>query len=144
MHTPAAPPGPRAPAETDADAGRLWAICLCADWCSSCRAYRPVFDALARAHPDVRFEWLDIEDEAEALGDHDLEETFPTLLIGRGAAALFLGPLLPQAPVLARLLESLRSGAQQPAPGADAQALFERVCAARANPARPGAARKPE
>ena len=26
--------------------GRLLVACLCADWCSSCRDYRPTFDAL--------------------------------------------------------------------------------------------------
>jgi len=108
-----------------------WAVCLCAGWCGTCRDYRPLFDALARAHPGVRFEWVDIEDESELAGDLDVE-TFPTLLIADGHRALFLGPLLPQAPVLARLLGSLQAAAPGVAgAGREAQELFERVRAAR-------------
>ena len=102
-------------------------ICLCAEWCGTCRDYRALFDTLARAHPDVRFVWVDIEDDAGLVGDLDVE-TFPTLLIARDRTALFLGPLLPQAPVLARLLASLRAGA--PSRGSidvQAQAVLERV-----------------
>ena len=104
-----------------------WVVCLCAQWCGTCREYRPLFDSLARAHPDVRFVWVDIEDDAGLVGDLDVE-TFPTLLIARDRTALFLGPLLPQAPVLARLLASLRAGA--PSRGSidvQAQAVLERV-----------------
>jgi thiol-disulfide isomerase/thioredoxin len=81
-------------------------ICLCADWCSTCRDYRAVFDQAAAAHPGLAFRWLDIEDEAGALGDVDVE-TFPTLLIGDARAVRFAGPVLPQAGHLARLLQSL-------------------------------------
>ena len=108
-------------------------MCLCAGWCGTCRDYRPLFDALAAENPGVRFEWVDIEDESEIAGDLDVE-TFPTLLIADGRQALFLGPLLPQAPVLARLLASLRAGqggaALAPA-GGEAQGVFERVRSAR-------------
>ena len=108
-----------------------WAVCLCAAWCGTCGIYRPLFDELARAHPDVRFEWVDIEDESDIAGDLDVE-TFPTLLIADGERALFLGPLLPQAPVLARLLASLQAAAPGSAgPGGEAQQVFERVRAAR-------------
>ena len=85
-------------------------MCLCAGWCGTCRDYRALFDALAQAHPEVRFEWVDIEDESELAGDLDVE-TFPTLLIADGRKAHFLGPLPPQAAVLERLLTTLRSGA---------------------------------
>jgi thiol-disulfide isomerase/thioredoxin len=81
-------------------------ICLCADWCSTCRDYRAVFEQAAAAHPALAFRWLDIEDEADTLGDVDVE-TFPTLLIGDARAVRFAGPVLPQAGHLARLLRSL-------------------------------------
>ncbi|MCW8174934.1 thioredoxin family protein [Verminephrobacter aporrectodeae] len=129
MESPALLPDTLSAPCTQAGGGLWWVICLCPDWCSSCRSYRPLFDALARAHPGVRFEWVDIEDEAELIGDLD-PQTFPTLLIGQGTNALFLGPLTPQAPVLARLLSSLQSGAQDAA-HAQAQDLFQRVRAAR-------------
>jgi hypothetical protein len=81
-------------------------ICLCADWCNTCRDYRAVFNQTAVAHPALVFRWLDIEDEADALGDVDVE-TFPTLLIGDARTVRFAGPVLPQAGHLKRLLQSL-------------------------------------
>lgn len=122
--TPSSNPAARVPSS-------WWAVCLCAAWCGTCGVYRPLFDELARAYPDVRFEWVDIEDDSDIAGDLDVE-TFPTLLIADGERALFLGPLLPQAPVLARLLTSLQAAAPGGAgAGDEAQAVFERVRAAR-------------
>lgn len=117
---PAAPPGP------------WWAVCLCAAWCIACRDYRAVFDALALQHPQLRFVWVDIEDEEAIAGDLDVE-TFPTLLLADGNHARFLGPLLPQAGVLARMLASLQSAGPAAAPvSLEAQGVFERVRAAHA------------
>jgi thioredoxin 1 len=131
MQSPAALPEPNPPPPAATAPGGWWAVCLCAAWCGTCGVYRPLFDDLARAHPDVRFEWVDIEDDSDIAGDLDVE-TFPTLLIADGQRALFLGPLLPQAPVLARLLSSLQAAAPGGAgAGGEAQAVFERVQAAR-------------
>ena len=87
-------------------APELRVTCLCAEWCTSCREYRSGFDGLAVGLPQVRFRWLDIEDEAEALGDLDVEH-FPTLLIGRAGLVLFYGPMLPQHKHLRRMIEQL-------------------------------------
>ena len=87
-------------------APELRVTCLCAEWCTSCREYRSGFDGLAAGLPQVRFRWLDIEDEAEALGDLDVEN-FPTLLIGRAGFVLFYGPMLPQHKHLRRMIEQL-------------------------------------
>lgn len=132
MQSPTALPESPPPSHPERPArGDWWAVCLCAAWCGTCGIYRPLFDELARAHPDVRFEWVDIEDESDIAGDLDVE-TFPTLLIADGERALFLGPLLPQAPVLARLLASLQAAAPGSAgPGGEAQQVFERMRAAR-------------
>ena len=130
MSSPAALP-PSTPSTAAAAApGGWWAVCLCAAWCGTCGIYRPLFEELSRAHPDVRFEWVDIEDESELAGDLDVE-TFPTLLIADGQRALFLGPLLPQAPVLARLLASLQAAPGSAGAGGEAQGVFERVRSAR-------------
>ena len=109
-----------------AAASGWWAVCLCADWCGTCRDYRALFEALALAHPGVRFVWVDIEDEADVAGDLDVE-TFPTLLIADGQTARFLGPLLPQAGVLSRLIESLQADQGSARADPQAQAVFERV-----------------
>ena len=86
--------------------GALALVCLCADWCDTCRQWRPTFEAAARAWPQVTFRWLDVEDEADALGDVDVQN-FPTLLIGTADAMHFHGPVLPQAGQIERLLRLL-------------------------------------
>lgn len=106
-----------------------WAVCLCAQWCGTCREYRPVFDALAQKYPGVRFVWLDVEDEADVAGDYDVE-TFPSLLVADGAGVQFLGPVLPQASVLERLLQRLGDAPVVPAALAhdtEAAALLARI-----------------
>lgn len=87
-----------------------WLVaCLCAAWCGTCRDYRAVFEALAREQPALRFAWLDIEDEADALAAFDLDiENFPTLLVARGDDLRFLGTVLPHANTLARTLQAAR------------------------------------
>lgn len=133
MSSPAALPEPTPTSPGAATPCGWWAVCLCAAWCGTCGIYRPLFDELARAHPDVRFEWVDIEDESDLVGDLDVE-TFPTLLIADGERALFLGPLLPQAPVLTRLLTSLQAAAPGSA-GAGARPIaFSSGCAQHAAP----------
>ena len=81
-------------------------VCLCAQWCDTCRDYRAVFDAVGGAHPQLNFVWVDIEDQSDLVGDVDVE-TFPTLLIADGPALRFFGPLTPQPQTLTRLLEGL-------------------------------------
>ena len=108
-----------------------WVVCLCAQWCGVCREYRSAFEALARDWPQVRFEWVDVEDEEDVVGDVDVE-TFPTILIADGAAARFLGALLPQTQVLVRMLQSLQKDSDATMADAQAQALFERIVASRA------------
>jgi len=80
-------------------------VCLCAEWCGTCREYRSEFDRLAGQFPDIRFLWRDIEEHADSLGDLDIEN-FPTILVRRGRWILFFGVMLPQASHLRRLIET--------------------------------------
>ncbi len=98
---PAAPESAE-PAGSDAP----WVVCLCAEWCGTCRDYRPLFEQVARAHPGLRFAWVDIEDHADIADEFDVE-TFPTLLVADAAGTRFLGPLLPHAETLSRMLTAL-------------------------------------
>ena len=87
----------------------LLVACLCAEWCRTCDAYRDtlvaVRAALRQGHADatMRFAWVDIEDEAELVGDLDIED-FPTILLARGDRVLFFGPVMPHAQTLDRLI----------------------------------------
>lgn len=81
-------------------------VCLCAEWCGTCREYRSEFDRLAAHFPGVNFLWRDIEEHADSLGDLDIEN-FPTILVRRERWILFFGVMLPQASHLRRLIETL-------------------------------------
>ena len=110
---------------TKADAWLV--VCLCADWCGTCKQYRQPFEALAAQFPQMRFVWLDVEDREDVAGDLDIE-TFPSILVGQGSQAKFMGPVLPQAGVLARMLQSLpQDAAARPADVQEAQDLLQRL-----------------
>lgn len=105
----------------------LRVICLCAAWCGACREWSGVFEGLAASYPQLQFDWVDIEDEADAMGDVDIE-TFPTLLVAQGHRARFFGPVQPSATQVARLLESLLADtAQGRDAGVEAAALLGRL-----------------
>ena len=80
-------------------------ICLCAEWCGTCRDYRAGFEDLAASFSDSRFYWMDIEDQANDMGDLDIEN-FPTLFIQRRESVLFFGTMLPHLHLLHRLIEN--------------------------------------
>lgn len=105
----------------------LQAICLCAEWCGVCREWNGIFEQLAVTHPQVRFDWVDVEDEADAMGDVDIE-TFPTLLVAQGTQVRFFGPVQPSAVQVARLLDSLLADPRGASGnGAEAGALLHRL-----------------
>lgn len=92
----------------------LRVLCLCAAWCGVCRDYAALFDDAALAFgAQAAFARLDIEDEAELLGNVDVEN-FPTLLIARGAKLLFFGTVTPHAQTLTRLVQSALAGELKP------------------------------
>ena len=81
----------------------LLVACLCADWCGACREYKPLFDSLAVKFPNVRFLWVDVEDEADLIDPIEVED-FPTILIAKDQKPLFFGTVLPHIETLERLI----------------------------------------
>ena len=81
--------------------------CLCAAWCRTCESYQQIFEAACAELPQagLQVRWIDIEDEAELIGDLDIE-TFPTLLIADDTQVRFAGPLTPQPETLKRVLRA--------------------------------------
>ena len=81
--------------------------CLCAGWCHLCDDYRAVLRAVAAemspCAADLQWHWIDIEDEADLIGEIDVE-TFPTLVIADADTVRFAGPLMPHPDMLRRLL----------------------------------------
>jgi thiol-disulfide isomerase/thioredoxin len=108
----------------------LVVACLCAAWCHTCATYRLTLATVADAHPDLQLAWIDIEDDADALGDDALDITdFPTVMLLRAGRVLFHGALLPHAATLDRLLAAeadgaLASGAAQQVSAAMAAAVW--------------------
>ena len=84
-------------------------VCLCAAWCRLCDDYAPVLvqvtEALAADGVALRRHWIDIEDEAELVGEFDVE-TFPTLVVIGPDGVRFAGPLTPQPETLRRVLRA--------------------------------------
>ena len=89
---------------TPANAPPFLVVCLCAQWCGTCRDYKPLFNQLETQFPGVRFVWIDVEDQA-ALVDPIEVENFPTLLIARDGLPLFFGTITPHLEILRRLVQ---------------------------------------
>ena len=86
--------------------GDGWTVaCLCAAWCGTCSTYRTTFEEIAARHPDKQFVWIDIEDQADLVGDLDVEN-FPTLLLQRGGTVAFFGTMVPDGGVADRLVQA--------------------------------------
>jgi hypothetical protein len=101
-------------------------FCLCAAWCRVCSGYAAVFERvgaeLAAAHPGLRHRWIDVEDEAELVGDLDIE-TFPTLLVLGPEGVRFAGAVTPHEDSLRRLVRARLNHACGAVPCAPADAL---------------------
>jgi thioredoxin 1 len=83
-----------------------WIVaCLCAGWCGTCTTYRATFETLAARHPDKHFVWIDIEDQADVVGDLDVDN-FPTLLLQKNDVVAFFGTMLPDPALAERLIQS--------------------------------------
>ncbi len=108
--------------------------CLCAAWCRLCDDYRQVLQQVAAEFASgghaLAWHWIDIEDDAELLGEIDVE-TFPTLVIIDAARVRFAGPLTPQPDTLRRLLRATvveaDAGAAWPAAGGDIESFAARL-----------------
>ncbi|HJV75231.1 MAG TPA: thioredoxin family protein [Noviherbaspirillum sp.] len=110
----------------------MWVVaCLCAAWCDTCCSYRKGFDELAARHPDKHFVWIDIEDQADFIGDIDVEN-FPTLLMQQGDTVAFFGTVLPDVNLADRLIQAQaeKTGAELLAEAnkSPERAEWQRIC----------------
>ena len=109
--------------------------CLCAAWCHLCKDYAPVFEQAcseaAASGELLQRHWIDIEDEAELVGDFDVE-TFPTIVVADARGVRFAGPLAPQPETLRRLLRATvleaAPDASWPTASAEAADFAARLC----------------
>ncbi len=59
-----------------------------APWCGPCRAFAPVYEAAARAHPEALFAKVNTEEE-QALAGYFKIRSIPTLMIFRDNVVVF-------------------------------------------------------
>lgn len=104
----------------------LLVACLCAQWCGTCRDYRPLFDQLQAEFAAAQFVWIDIEDEADLVDPVEVDN-FPTLLVVADGQARFFGTLTPHIDTLRRILQTQLSAERTPSVEPQAQALAQRV-----------------
>ena len=78
-----------------------------ASWCGPCRAFKPIFEAAATAHPDIAFASCNTEEQTDLAAAFEIR-SIPTLAIFRDKVLLFAEPgLLP-----AEALEDLTAKAK--------------------------------
>jgi thioredoxin 1 len=112
--------------------GDRWTVaCLCAGWCGTCSSYRAGFEQLAARHPDKQFVWIDIEDQADVVGELDVDN-FPTLLIQRADTVAFFGTVLPDPALAERLLAAQTAHSDEElarlAASSDERRQWQRLC----------------
>ena len=74
-----------------------------ASWCGPCRAFAPVFDRSAEAHPDIVHAKVDTEAEQELAGALQIR-SIPTIMAFRDGVLLFAQPGALPAPALEELI----------------------------------------
>lgn len=114
----------------------LHLICLCAEWCGTCRDFRVLFDRHASSTDADCALWLDIETHEDLLDDLGIEvENFPTLVIARSDHSVcFAGPITPFAETLARLCRAARADELRAPVEGRWQALLTRLGTTDADP----------
>ncbi len=117
-------PLPTAPVSTPK--ASLFAACLCAQWCGTCRDYQARFEEAQSQFPGATWVWVDIEEQAQWVEPLDLED-FPTLLLAVDGKPTFFGTLTPQPETLARLLKAKLLADAPPLPQSEATDLLQRL-----------------
>lgn len=89
---------------TDLPTPDLLVVCLCAQWCGTCKDYQTSFRGLAQKFPTAKLLWIDVEDQSDLVDPIEVDN-FPTILIASQQHPLFFGTVLPHVQTLQRLIE---------------------------------------
>lgn len=79
-----------------------------AEWCGPCRAFGPVFERAAEAHPDIVFGKVDTEAEPGLAAAFQIR-SIPTLMVFREGILIFSQPGALAAPQLDQLIDAVRA-----------------------------------
>lgn len=79
-----------------------------AAWCGPCRAFAPVYDGAAAAHPDIVFGKVDTEAEQALAGAAGIR-SIPTLMAFRDGVLVFSQPGALPAAALEQVIDQVRN-----------------------------------
>jgi thioredoxin 1 len=79
-----------------------------ASWCGPCRAFKPVFEAAAEAHPDLTFTSCNTEEQQELAAAFGIR-SIPTLMIFREKVLLYSQPGMLPAEALEELIGKVKA-----------------------------------
>ncbi len=79
-----------------------------AAWCGPCRAFTPVYEAAAQAHPDIVFGTVDTEVQRELAAGFRIT-SIPTLMAFRGGVVVLAQPGALPAPALEQVVAAVRA-----------------------------------
>lgn len=83
-------------------------VLFCADWCSSCREFKPTFDALN--YPGLTRHWVDIENDEQLMSGIEVENLPSVFLVSTDKASWYFGEIRPSSLFLEKILNDLEAG----------------------------------
>ncbi|HLE60396.1 MAG TPA: thioredoxin [Thermoanaerobaculaceae bacterium] len=79
-----------------------------ASWCGPCRTFKPIFEAAAEAHPEMRFTSCNTEEQQELAAAFSIR-SIPTLMVFREKVLLYAQPGMVPAEALEELIGKVKA-----------------------------------
>jgi thioredoxin 1 len=79
-----------------------------ASWCGPCRAFKPIFEAAAEAHPEITFASCNTEAQQELAAAFSIR-SIPTLMVFREKVLLYAQPGMLPAEALEELIGKVKA-----------------------------------
>ena len=79
-----------------------------ASWCGPCRAFKPIFEAAAEAHPEITFASCDTEAQQELAAAFSIR-SIPTLMVFREKVLLYAEPGMLPTEALEELIDKVKA-----------------------------------
>jgi thiol-disulfide isomerase/thioredoxin len=83
-------------------------ILFCADWCSSCREFKPTFDAFHL--PGLSRYWVDIENDENTMPGIEIENLPSVFVLSNDKLSWYFGEIRPSSLFLEKILSDLEAG----------------------------------
>lgn len=83
-------------------------VLFCADWCSSCREFKPAFDALNIS--DLSRYWVDIEKDERLMSEIEVENLPSVFVLSNDKLSWYFGAIRPNSLFLEKIIADLGAG----------------------------------